>query len=347
MAEPRPHIAAVTPYSWEESSEAVAARLGIDPRDVVRFDMNTVPWRLPVRVSSDDFAVNEYPDPSYRELAHAMAAYCDVAESSVVVGAGADELIAMVAQAYLEPGRSFVVSDPTYSLFAIASGIAGARAVLVPCGEGFALDRARFLEAAAGADVVWLANPNNPTGEVLPQRFLRAVVEASPGLVVVDEAYAEFVDETALDWVGEVANVVVLRTLSKAFGLAGMRVGYAVAPPAVVAALEVVRPVTSISVVAARLGALALGHAAEMRALVAGLAAERSRLAEALAGGGRRVVAGAGNFVLAEVDGAAVQRALSRGLVMRTYGEGHRLHGWSRITVRSAEENARLLDALG
>jgi len=343
---PRPSVAALEPYQWEDSSAAIAARLRLPVEDVVRFDMNTVPWQLPAGWAAGAEALNEYPDTSYADLTRAIAAYCDVPESSVVVGAGGDELISLIAQAYLDSSRHYAVSDPTYSLFAVASDIAGATRRVVPSDGHFRLDRAAFLAAAADAHVTWLANPNNPTGEVLPQDFVREVARATRGVVVVDEAYAEFSGASSLPWCFDVENVVVLRTLSKAFGLAGMRVGWVVASPAVTAVLAKVRPVSSISVVSARLGVAALEQAEAMRTLVRDLAVERQRLAAALADLGCRVVEGSANFVLAVLDAAGAARAQSHGLVLRTYGAGHRLHGWSRITVRSPAENARLLDAL-
>lgn len=343
---PRGSVASLTGYAWEESSEAVAARLGIDVADVVRFDLNTVPWQGAVVSADDAYGVNEYPDMSYRELTQAIAAYCDVPERAVVVGAGGDELISLLAQTYLDHGRTYTISDPTYLLFSITADATGATRNAVPCDEGFAMDRERFLAAAATADVTWVANPNNPTGEELPQDFLREVAASAGGLVVIDEAYAEFATASSLQWFADAPNVVVLRTLSKAFGLAGMRVGYLLAARDVVTNLEKLRPVSSISVVSARLGARALGAAGRMRENVARLSADRHRLAQELSARGVPVIEGAANFVLARLDAATVERAQTRGLLLRTYGEGHRLDGWSRITVRSPAENARLLDAV-
>lgn len=346
MSGARPNVAALTGYAWEESSQAIAARLGVDVADVVRFDMNTVPWQLPVTVPLESFALNEYPDSSYRELVQAISAYCGWPEAGIVVGAGADELISLVAQAYLDGSRSYALSDPTYSLFEVVSQIAGATATAVASDARFALDRAGFLAAAGRADVTWVANPNNPTGEALPQEYVREVASVARGIVVVDEAYAEFAFGSALEWLDGAANVVVIRTLSKAFGLAGMRVGYLCAAGDVVATLHRLRPPGSITVISAGMGVAALRHAAEMRSNVRALVAERHRLAAALQETGREVIEGAANFVLARLEPAAVERALARGLVLRSYGEGHRLHGWARITVRSAEENARLLGVL-
>jgi len=320
--------------------------VGLPLTDVVRFDMNTVPWQLPVTIAGEPLSLNEYPDGSYRELVAAIAAYCGQPESRVVVGAGADELISLVAQAYLDGTRHFAVSDPSYAMFSIASLIAGASPISVASDATFALDRSAFAAAAARADVTWIANPGNPTGELLPQDYLREVAASARGIVVVDEAYAEFAGTSALDWISGAPNVAVLRTLSKAFALAGMRVGYLVAAPEVVAILHKLRPPASISAVSARMAVAALHQAAGVRTRVRALVAARHRFGSALAATGRPVIEGAANFVLTPVDDATAARALARGLVLRTYDPGHRLHGWSRITVRSPEDNARLLRLL-
>lgn len=341
---PRSALEGFAPYEWELSTEVIAARLGRDPSEIVRFDANTVPWRLPQSPPSIA-GVNEYPDTSYSLLVSALSAYCHQPADRIVVGAGADELISLVAQAYLDGSRTFAVSDPTYSMFVISSQLTGATPLRVPCGDDLGLDHQRFAAAVRSADVSWLANPSNPTGELLTQARVREIASVARGLLVVDEAYAEFVDSSSLEWIDEVRNVAVIRTLSKAFGLAGARVGYLVAGPEVVAALNLVRPVSSIAVTSAALAVDALDRAGEMRASVRGLIVERARLAAALRRSGRRVIEGSANFVLAEAAPADVDRALSAGLVMRTYGEGHRLQGLCRVTVRSPSENDRLLAA--
>jgi histidinol-phosphate aminotransferase len=343
--QPRPSVAGLAGYEWEESSEAVAVRFGLDVSDVVRFDMNTVPWQLPVEDASAP-PLNEYPDTSYRKLVAAIAGYCGQPAERIVVGAGADELISLVAQSFLDNGRTFAFSDPTYPLFAISSRIAGAEHIQVDCGADFGVDREGLLSAARNAQVTWLANPNNPTGELLTQGALRKLAAAARGLVVIDEAYAEFVDDTALAWAASAPNVAVIRTFSKAFGLAGIRVGDLVASPDVVATLNTVRPANSIAVTSANLACDALGWVDVMREHVRQLIDERKRLATELAESGRRIVNGAANFLLAEMDPSEVERAMSRGLVVRTFGGGHRLSRFARVTVRSRNDDDRLIAEL-
>jgi histidinol-phosphate aminotransferase len=343
---PRRALSAVSAYEWELSTEVIADRLGRDPADIVRFDTNTVPWRLQVGAPSIA-AINEYPDTSYRHLVDAIADYTDQPPESIVVGAGADELISLVAQAYLDDTRTFAFSDPTYSMFGISSRIAGAAPIAVASGASFGVDRGALATAARTADVTWLANPNNPTGELLAQEHVQEIAAATRGLLVVDEAYAEFVDGSAFEWLASAPNVAVIRTLSKAFGLAGIRVGYLVAAPEVVATLNRIRPVSSIAVTSARLAVDALARADDMRSLVRGLIAERGRLAAELRRSGRSVIEGSANFVLVEANRSDAERAMSRGLVVRTFGDGHRLSGFARVTVRTASDNDRLLAAWG
>jgi len=344
---PRDSVASLQGYSWEEPTESIAARFGLDPRDVVRFDTNTVPWQPAVESAATGQVLNEYPDTSYRELVEAIAAYCGRPARSIVVGAGADELLGMCAQAYLERGRAYALSRPTYSYFDVVSGIAGASAVAVDCRDDLGIDQDRLRDAAGRAQVTWLANPDNPTGGLLSSDDVLSLARASAGLLVVDEAYAEFVaPQTALDLLDDAPNLAVVRTFSKAFGLAGARVGYLVAGPDVVAALNAVRPPNSVSATSAALAVAALGRVEAMRSTVGRIVAGRASLAEALRTQDRTVIEGAANFVLATISADETQRALRRGLVLRTFAPGHRLAGFTRITVRSPEENARLLQAL-
>ena len=208
-------------YAWSPSSEEVAARHGLRPERILRFDQNTPPVPgVPQAPLAESFArLQEYPDGTYAELREAAAAYCGVTAEQVVAGAGADELILLCARTFLEPGRVAAVSEPTYALYRIATELAGASVVDGP-------------EAA----LVWVCNPNNPTGELVEAAAIAELARSHPGAaVVVDEAYFEYAGVTCVPLLEELPNVIVLRTLSKAFGLASLRVGYAVAAPEVAA----------------------------------------------------------------------------------------------------------------
>lgn len=313
------------PYAWAPSSEEVAARHGLRSEQVLRFDQNTPPLPgVPQVPLAESFArLNDYPDGTYRELREAAAAYAGVAPEQIVVGAGADELIAVCAKTFLAPGRRAAVSPPTYGLYGIASQLEGAEVVTK-------LD---------GADLIWVCNPNNPTGELRPPDEVAAIARAHPdAAVVVDEAYWEFAGATCVPLLAELPNLIVLRTLSKAFGLAALRVGYAVASPGAAAELDRRRPPASVSAPAARIAAAALR---EPRLDVEATIAERKRVRAALVAAGHDCPEAHGNFVWLRSDEPVGDRLEAVGLVVRVFAEG------IRISLRRPPENDLLLSALG
>src|SRR5439155_13250844 len=223
---PRAAGSGFNPYVWAATVEEVAARHGLSPAHVLRFDANVPAFPAPLPLSAESALADrgEYPEGSYRELREAAAGYAGCEPDEVAVDAGADGLIALVARTYLGAGGLAVTESPTYPLYAIASRIEGAEVRVVPRG----LDA--LAEVGREARVVWLCNPGNPSGELLPAVEIARLAEALPdALVAVDEAYFEYAGETVAGAARELPNLVAIRTLSKAFGLAGLRVGYAVA----------------------------------------------------------------------------------------------------------------------
>ena len=339
--QPRKSVREMSPYQWEASTPQVAARSGLLPHEVVRFDTNTCPWELvPVDGLSPE-ALNEYPDSTYPELTSALAHYVEVPGASITVGAGADELLALIAETYIGPLDPVVVPDPSYAMFRVLSGVRGARLITVPAG-----DAAQLLHAASQARLVWICNPNNPTGELLPEQVVAEAARVCPGVVVVDEAYFEFSGATAVTMVQRLPNLVVVRTLSKAFGLAAARVGYAVSGARIAADLARVRPPASVSSLSATLAVQALELAPEMRRRVAQLHRWKSDLSRAITQVGFQVRPSATNFLLVNCPqglGAALERT---GVVVRSFPEDSPLTDRMRVTVRSPADNARLLDGL-
>jgi histidinol-phosphate aminotransferase len=342
---PRGAILEMQPYEWEPPSARIASEAGVPEAEVVRFDTNTSPWPGASLPELGALALNEYPDTSYTMLTSALAAYTGASPEQITVGAGADEILDLLAKAYVGAGDPVVLSRPTYAMFRIVSEMAGGRVDAVP-GAGLDLDKDRFLQQARHARLTWLCNPNNPTGELQPAAFIGKLAEAAPGVVAVDEAYFEFSAVTAAGLIARFPNLVVVRTLSKAFGLAGVRVGYALAGPQISAALRRVRPPGSISVVSEALGALALRDLDGMRERVSRIVTSRETLFREITGLGLRVHPSAANFLLVNTGDGAASWLLRRGLVVRTFPSASPLAGFIRITVRTAEENGRLVDAL-
>lgn len=352
-------------YTWEPSNRAIAARYGLDPAQILRFDTNTSP-SAPLFIQSVldepfDPALNEYPDSAYEDLTAAAARYVGVPEDEIVVGAGADEILDLVAKAFLPASATAILPIPTYAMYGVLSSQRAARLVPVPrlgAADGFALDVPAIERALPGAAVVWLCAPNNPTGAPEPlatiERVLGSAAALGQGapLIVVDEAYFEFWRETAVPLRSRYTNLVVIRTVSKAFGLAGIRVGYAIAARQTIERLERVRPPGSISTISAGVATVALGEPQIARENVRQLEAEREWLSARLALAGWQPYPSVTNFLLVRIGNQAAaeeasERLLHGGIVPRTFGAANPLRGHLRLTVRNRPENERLLEVIG
>lgn len=296
-------------------------------------------------------SVNEYPAADYWDLRTAIAAYTGVSVEQVVPGAGADELIRLCAQAFLPADQGVAISaTPTYPMYAVASGQRGVELTKIPRpAPDFVIPANAMVKAAASADLVWLCQPNNPIGRRDSDEHLSAIMEAAAGIVVLDAAYAEYSSDNWSRWLGRYDNLIVLGTMSKAFGLAGIRVGYATAGPELAARLRAVRPPGSISGISAALALRALEDVASAEERVRAVVAEKDHLNKALADFGWRVVPSSTNFLAAEVGPAAHEieaELMGDGLVVRKFGADGPLADYLRFTIRSPEQNGRLIDAL-
>ena len=343
--EPRSAISQMHPYEWEPPSASIARQAGVPEDQVVRFDTNTFPWPGARLDALPPEPLNEYPDTSYATLTEAIAQYADVPTDRITVGAGADEILDLIAKSYIDLSSRVVLSHPTYPMFRILTEMAGGSIDEVRAID-LHLDRKAFLERAREARLSWLCNPNNPTGELLPLDFVEEVAVAAGGVLVVDEAYFETSGVTALPLIDRLPNVVIVRTLSKGFGLAGVRVGYALAGAPISEALRRVRPPGSISVVSAALGAQALTDVDGMRQRVRQVKDERTRLQSGLEALDLEVRDSAANFLLVQTGRSAAPALLKKGLVVRTFPATSLLAEYIRVTVRRPAENDRLVAAL-
>jgi histidinol-phosphate aminotransferase len=355
-------------YSWEATDEEVAARYGIPLERVVRFDLNTSPTPpslIAGLLASGAFEtpLSEYPPSDYKRLVSAAADRFGVGTDEIMVGAGADEILDIIGKVYLPEGSSAVVPTPTYAMYRVITEQRGASVLAVPRlgrDAGYALDLPAVRTAARDAAVVWLCSPNNPTAlpepdgsiATLLQQLERDAEEAGreAPVVVLDEAYAEFVGSSLLDLRRAYPRLIVVRTASKAYALAGLRVGFAVTTPAVIAQLNPYRSPASISTVSSTLVAEAMRDGSAAADNVARVTAERERLRDGLIGAGWSVGPSVTNFLLVDFStvarsAAAAEGLLRHGLVPRTFGAAHPLADHLRLTVRDAPENDRLVDA--
>jgi histidinol-phosphate aminotransferase len=340
-------------YVWQPTSEEIARSAGLDPDQVERFDHNTSPvptdWAADV-IRRSSSKLNEYPAASYVALREAVAAETGLDPDSVIPGAGADELILLAARAFLAPGQNAVMADPTYPMYRIATAQVRGNAVSIEARApdfGFPVDQ--VIAAARDAEVVWLCVPSNPIGNRPTDQAVAAVIAATDGVVVLDAAYAQFSDDAWAPWVDRYHNLLVLHTMSKAYGLAGARVGYGLGHPDLIAALDGVRPPGSISTLSVDLAVAALEDPDRMRSLVDSAIEERTRLAAGLQELGLRVMPSWTNFLLCEMGPQARTVAgelMSEGLVIRTFPADGLLASYLRFTVRTPPAHERLLSAL-
>jgi histidinol-phosphate aminotransferase len=296
--------------------------------------------------------LNRYPDRDAVALRGDLAAYLGhgLTGKQIWAANGSNEIIQQLLQAFGGPGRTAIGFEPSYSMHPIiarstaTAWISGAREA------DFGIDPVRAAAAIRRhrPDVVFLTSPNNPTGTALPPAVIEAVCAAAPGMVVVDEAYAEFARDpgfTALGLLPRFPRLVVTRTMSKAFALAGGRLGYLASDPAVISALLLVRLPYHLSAVTQAVARAALAHAQEPLATVAAIRAERDALVAWLRGRGLAVADSDANFVLFggfADSGAAWQGLLDEGVLVRKLGPP----GWLRVSVGTAGEMAAFRDAL-
>jgi histidinol-phosphate aminotransferase len=357
-------------YSWEATDEGVAERYGVPIERVVRFDVNTSPTPPPfvgrlLAAGRFETPLSEYPPSDYRRLIDAAAARYAVGTDEILVGAGADEILDLIAKAFLPPGSAAIVPSPTYAMYRIDTEQRPARVVDVPRlghGEGHALDLPGMLAAATDPSValVWLCSPNNPTGLAEPDGAIETLLAGlaadadgrgtTPPIVVVDEAYAEFTGRSVVGLRDAYPGLIVIRTASKAYALAGLRVGFALARPEIIARMNPYRPPGSVSTVSVTVVTQALLDPSVLADNLARVTRERVRLSEALRAIGWDVGSSVTNFVLVRFPSvtraAAVAEGLLRsGLIPRTFPSTHPLADHLRLTVRAVEENDRLIAA--
>ena len=344
----RDALGQVDPYRPQPPMGVLAASLGLP--GLVKLASNEGAFGpLPASVEAYEAAagsLHRYPDGGATPLREALAQRHGVPVEQVVTGNGADELIRLCGAAALDAGDAAVVPWPSFPSYLSAAAVHGADVVKVPPVDGYQTD----LEAvrAARGRVVFLANPNNPTGTLLSRAEVRSFLDDLPldVLCVLDEAYAEYADPApegpALVAEGH-PRLCVLRTFSKAYGLAALRVGYAIASPDVAAALNRVRPIFNVNQPAQEAALAALGESEAVAERVAHVRGAREWMRDRLEEAGLAPVASQANFVFAETaDGDAqglADRLLHKGFIVRALG-GFGAPGAIRVTCGTDEENA-------
>ena len=345
----RPNIRALKPYSSARDEFRPAgetASPGVD--NLIFLDANENSLGGPL---DGDFS--RYPDPHQRALKQRIARREGLEPEQVFVGNGSDEAIDLLIRAFCNPGTDNVVQlPPTYGMYAVQAGIQGVEIRSAPLRPDFSPDPEAVLAAMdAQSKILFLCSPNNPSGNCLPGDYIREMLFSFPGLVVVDEAYGDFSGQPSLTgWLPEFPNLVVLKTFSKAWGMAGLRVGMALSSAFIVRVLDQIKYPYNMNAVTVQLVETAIQREAGVHEKVNRLLEERRRLAEALAllPCVTQVFPSAANFLLVRTVHAdnIYQFLLQRGIVVRNRSRELHCHNCLRITVGTAAENDRLLEAL-
>ncbi len=340
----RPEIRALKAYHVPEAS-------GLIKLDAME---NPYAWPAPMKAAwleaLRDAPLNRYPDPEARALrARLREVFRAPAGMDVLLGNGSDELIQLILLALAQPGAVAMAPTPTFVMYDMIATFTGMRFVGVPLGPDFALDLPALRRAMAEhrPAVVFLAWPNNPTGNLFDEGMVETIVREAPGLVVVDEAYHAFADKTFLDRLGRFDNLLVMRTMSKQ-GLAGLRLGMLFGHPDWLAEFDKLRLPYNISVLTQVSARFALDHLDELDRQAALIRVERERVFAALTAlPGLKAWPSAANFILFRLPGAAtpVHERLRRAGVLVKNLDGT-LPGCLRVTIGTPEENDAFLSAL-
>lgn len=336
----RPNIRSLKPYSSarDEAPEGILAQR-------IMLDANENSYGGPLE---EDFS--RYPDPQQRVLKQALAKLKNVQENQIFIGNGSDEAIDLLFRAFVQPGQDNVILlPPTYGMYAVQGNIHDAEIRQAPLRPDFLPDpEAIWRQTDQHSKLLFICSPNNPTGQRMPDELVLELLHKFPGLVVLDEAYLEF--SAHASWaarISEFSNLVVLQTLSKAWGLAGLRVGMALSNPFVINTLNKIKYPYNLNAKTIQLGLKALERPDKMHAKAAQIVAERQRLALALVEleAVETVFPSDANFLLVRVKDAdgLYQFMAQKGIVVRNRSREIHCENCLRITIGTAAENDQVL----
>jgi len=352
-----PTLATLPVYQPGRPIEEVARELGLNPETVIKLASNENPLGpSPAALAAMQLAlrtVHLYPDGSSFHLKLRLARQLNLTPAHLILGNGSNEILELIGHAWLRPGANAVVSQYCFAVYPIVTHLFGANLITVPALE-FGHDLPALLKAITPSTrVVFVANPNNPTGTLNPPSAIQAFLRDFPDdvLLVLDEAYLEYLDDP-IDLLPEIRtgrrlNLILARTFSKIYGLAGLRLGYGIGHPETIAALEKIREPFNVNAIAQAAALAALDDTQHVQRTRSVNREGLQQLQSGFASLGLRFVPSAANFILLHVhDGQRVFQEMQKlGVIVRPMG-GYQLPDWIRVSVGTPEENHRCLDAL-
>ncbi|RJG05240.1 histidinol-phosphate transaminase [Noviherbaspirillum cavernae] len=355
------YVRAIAPYQSGKPIAEVAREFGLDEAKIVKLASNENPLGMPESAKRAMFdaaaEVGRYPDANGFELKQSITTKYGVSPDWITLGNGSNDILELAAHAFVQPGQSVIYAEYSFAVYALATQAVGGRAIVVQA-KDFGHDLAAMSEAI-GADtrLIFIANPNNPTGTFLPASEIEAFLKAVPShvVVVLDEAYNEYLapelQYESIAWVKQYPNLLVSRTMSKAYGLAGLRVGFGIAQPVVTDLLNRIRQPFNVNSLAQAAAIAALNDTDFLQKSARMNADGYRQLTAAFEAMDLEYVPSCGNFVLVKVGdddsaGADVNLALlKQGVIVRPVGN-YGLPQWLRISIGLPEENEIFIAAL-
>jgi len=345
------------PYEWELSNQQISAIIGLKPDKILRFDTNTSPY-TPIEILDNlssilvKLKVNEYPDTSYTEIRDYLSNYTQIDKDQIILTNGADEALDIIAKVFIDNDTHVLISAPTYSMYRICIEILNGKAIPILRNEDFSDNEEGIIKAfSKKTRAVFLCSPNNPTGNTSKRETIVRLLKELDCPIVIDESYFEFSKKTVADLIDKNPNLIIIRTFSKAFGLAGARIGYILTSKELCSLLNKVRPPNSVSVISLELAKLALKNFHIIEKNIKKIIEERERVIKELNRTGKvYAYPSEANFVLVKFLNSNALKVhkelLTRGIVTRNVSNMPMLNNCLRFTIRTHEENDKLLNNL-
>ena len=295
----------------------------------------------------DDFYLNLYPDDNYTQLKEAIVNYIGCKIENISVGNGSSELLDLCVKTFVDTNELILSLDPTFSMYSIYSKIVNSRYIGAGEGNDFTINVDDIIKSIEENDpkLTIICNPNNPTGTTIKRDDVLRIVKSTNNVVIVDEAYMEFSNESVVDEIENYDNLIVVKTMSKAFSMAGIRTGYLIANEELVKTIEKVRPPYNLNSISALLATKALKQKDKMLSYVENLKVEREKIYEKLIDMGVKAYKSGANFVFfsSKVDNLA-EKLIENDVLIRKFGG--KLDNYYRVTVGSPKENEAFLNAM-
>lgn len=352
----RKSAAEVPPYMAVKSIETVAREYGLRAKNVIKLASNENPLGASKKAveAIKKFAskAHLYPDTDASELREAIAKRFDLKSGNVIVGNGSDEIIELAIKLFLNEGEEAIVPSPTFSFYANLAKLYGGRIITAPLDKEFNYDaNAVLAKTSVSTKLIFVCSPNNPTGGVITEDALRRILQGR-AVVILDEAYAEFADSSLVNLIREYENLIVLRTFSKAFGLAGLRVGYGIACEKVIEYMLRIKPPFNVNTLAQKAALAALSDRAHLKKSIATVKEGRRFIAENLKKLGIKTYPSQANFLLLNFGDAkktakeVAEKLLRKGIITRECGSFGLNDNYLRVSIGTKAQNKKFIAEL-